>query len=353
MAIRVATGQLVGTLLELLAYGAYAALLPQGLIVLKRRGFKGTVTIYLLVTLLLSFIVTTVHAVVDIVRLLQAFGSGSLTDPHYPDLYFADLNNPLDLTKNSCYIIVTILADALIVFRTFIIWGRSYRVLVLPMLLLLADIATSTWFNWSLTANKIEDKVVHSPTWQITKYFCAVTLALNFLCTFLIGFRIWRTQKISNVYFSSGSKQSLGGALAIILESAAIYSGLLFAVLGLALASNGALFVILNLLPPVIGIIFFYVILKSSKSNSQFFATTQQTAVNSSGGGISHLTSSRKTRYTMNSELAAVHPEDGVHIRLEHVVHSDFDSQSNLKKQGLDAEHGETNQPEVASDLNV
>ncbi|KAI0077645.1 hypothetical protein K474DRAFT_1707115 [Panus rudis PR-1116 ss-1] len=346
MTLRVATGQLLGTLLELLAYGAYSVLLPQGVIILKRKGIKGSVSIYLLCTLLLSFVATTVHAVVDIVRLMQAFGSSS-TDPNYPDLYFADLNSPLDLTKNSCYIIVTILADALIVFRTFIIWGRSYRIIVLPILLLLADMGTAFWFNWSLTANKIEDQVVHSPTWQITKYFCAVTLALNFLCTFLIAWKIWRTQRITNTYLTPGNHQ-LGGALIIILESAAIYSALLFAVLGLALAGNGAVFVILNLMPPVIGVIFFYVILRSSKGSSQFFSTTQQNTGNASGG-FSHISARRKTsRFTGNGDSIAVVPEDGVHIHLEQVVQSDFDAESQ-KQHGLQYEHGDLDR--VASDV--
>ncbi|CAL1713327.1 unnamed protein product [Somion occarium] len=235
MIVTVATAQLIGAFLYTLGYGVYLVVFPRCLALLRRMEVKGYVLVYLLFTLVGSFITITMHLIAD----------------------------------NTCYIIVTIIADALIVYRTFIVWNRSYRVIIIPIVLLAGDIATSIWFDWSHTAGSPADMVIHSPTWASLKYFCALTLALNVLCTCMIAVKIWCIQRdVDMLVFQRGTRR-LSKILAIILESAAIYSAFLFAVLGLTIAESGAMFIVLNPIPPVIGIVFAYMIIRSSNTSSR------------------------------------------------------------------------------------
>lgn len=268
MIVTVATAQLIGAFLDTIGYGVYLVVFPRCLALLRRMEVKGYVLVYLLFTLVGSFITITMHLIADVCRAMFAFTT-NWDQPSYPDMYYSNLDTTLTLTKNTCYIIVTIIADALIVYRTFIVWNRSYRVIIIPIVLLAGDIATSIWFDWSHTAGSPADMVIHSPTWASLKYFCALTLALNVLCTCMIAVKIWCIQRdVDMLVFQRGTRR-LSKILAIILESAAIYSAFLFAVLGLTIAESGAMFIVLNPIPPVIGIVFAYMIIRSSNTSSR------------------------------------------------------------------------------------
>ena len=60
--------------------------------------------------------------------------------PNSPVVYYSLINSQLNLTKSATYVAVTLVLDALIVYRTFIVWSKSYFVALPPFLLLLADI---------------------------------------------------------------------------------------------------------------------------------------------------------------------------------------------------------------------
>lgn len=51
---------------------------------------------------------------VDLIRIFEAF-TGAINDSKSPERFFSIVNTPLNMTKNSAYVSVTLLSDLLLV----------------------------------------------------------------------------------------------------------------------------------------------------------------------------------------------------------------------------------------------
>ncbi|KIM90159.1 hypothetical protein PILCRDRAFT_811885 [Piloderma croceum F 1598] len=251
MTIPVAVAELIGTFLETFSYGVYAVIFPKCLGILPKRDVNRGLMFYLLATMWISFVLITLHLVVDLVRAFKAF-TGSMDLPGSPEEYYANVNTTFTMTKIALYASTTLLSDILLVYRTYIIWGRKFWVVILPALLLGLDAAMSVWFTWSINQASSESGVLVSVSMARSKYFYVVTLALNLVCTFLIGLRIWNiNHKLRSHPAGLNRRERI---LSVILESAAIYTAILVGLIGTSVAGNSAQFCFLNLvnssLPP-------------------------------------------------------------------------------------------------------
>lgn len=292
MALSIATRELIGTLVELAAYdllGVYLTLLPQGLIVLLGNGLRGKIVKYFFATLLISTLAITIHVAADIARVKVAFTTRS-GDVDFANQYYGITSSSLNLLKMAGYVIITIVMDALIVFRTFVIWNRSWKIIIVPGVLLCADTAKSIWYICTLSlSGSVAPDGVDSPRLQLVSFF-ALIWGLNVICTGLIAFKIGRSQWVLNKFKASGD-QRLRRAFSLIIESAAIYSLLLFVALILAIAGSNGLYIVFDMLPPMIGIIFLYVILRGSKNNQD----TTNGAITTGNSTFTNISSIRHT----------------------------------------------------------
>lgn len=316
MTIPVAVTELIGTFFETLFYGIYIVILPKCLDILRKKNVGRGLMSYLLITMVLSFFLITAHLVVDLIRAFAAF-TGNMDIPGSPDRYYDNINTSLNLSKNSFYIADTLLSDALLLYRAFIIWGRNYWVIVLPTMLYMLDIAMSIWFTWSITQASPGNSVMITTAFARSKYFYAATLALNLLCTSLIAFKIWDTQrKIAGYSVGSNRKDAV---LSAVLESASIYTAFLFALIGTSVAGSSTMLIFLNLMPPVVGSVFTYVIMRCSMDNAPFHVTERSGESNLNRPGSNH----------NGSRLDSVYYRSGgVIVDLEQIVHHDIEPRS-------------------------
>src|SRR3984957_13780675 len=148
--------------------------------VLRKKKIRSASAIYLFTTAAMLFVFVTMvggigcsfssqislsrslqHLVVDINRNMNAFTTHS-SIKNYSDQYYATFAAFQDVFKSAIYTAATICADAFIVripyyhrgnlfqkvsllvqlYRCFIVWSRSYLVIIIPSLLFLADIGT-------------------------------------------------------------------------------------------------------------------------------------------------------------------------------------------------------------------
>ena len=186
--------------------------------------------------------------------------------PNAPEAFYANVDTSLNITKNAAVVCATLIADALLVshytddtrilkngkiYRTLIVWGRRWLIIVLPVILyfldigkllayslprtiLTASIATSIWFTWSITEAPSGHSVLGDTAFARSAYFFATTLAVNLVCTCtssfsqqkpdvnssitgLISFKIWRVQR-AVVGYVNGFRRARN-ALLIVLES--------------------------------------------------------------------------------------------------------------------------------------
>jgi len=281
MAIPVCIAQLIGTFLETLGYGIYIVILPKCLEILHKGNLRRGLMYYLLTTTVISFILITMHLIASLIRAFGAFTS-NMDIPGFPQKYYAN-HTALSVMKTASYVSVSLVADTLLVYRTFIIWGRNIWISIVPVILLVLVAAISVWFTLSHNQGLAGREVLTSTTVDHSKYFYAATLTLNIICTSLITFRIWNIQR-RVIYLVGPGRYTI---LTVILESAAVYTAILCCLIGTTVAGNSTMFFFLNPMPPVIGSVFSYVIVRSSMDNKHFDTSSTGYATDHENGNTS------------------------------------------------------------------
>ncbi|KAI0249425.1 hypothetical protein BJV78DRAFT_693838 [Lactifluus subvellereus] len=222
MALSFASSELIAMCLESVFYGIYVVLFAACVKVLcskRRRRAGGNYRLVIVSSVL--FILVTWHEIIDAIRLFLAYQNSQTTAD--ADLYFTNVTAKLSVMKTSVYLAETIVSDLFILYRCFVVWNTSVPIVVLPALLYVADIGTGIAAVYTLTLIR-QDIVFNREQERITNAFFACTLALNALCTGLIAFRIWRTQRQTR---DAKMGSNLMHVSVIVVESGAIYLSVL------------------------------------------------------------------------------------------------------------------------------
>ncbi|KAF8635184.1 hypothetical protein AX15_000516 [Amanita polypyramis BW_CC] len=302
MAIEASTGQLIGTFLETLGFGIYLVVGPQAFVILRRRKLRMGLAVYLYSTMIITFILITFHLAIDLTRAFIAF-TAHTNIPYSPEIFYNDVNSTLTFVKNSTVVATTLVADILLIYRTSVLWKHRWWILILPVALYGLDVATSIWFTWSLKQGTYGSNLLYSSSIERSVYFCAATLAVNLVCTCLIAYRIWAAQKTA-VARNTSVHHRVQNLLSIMFESAAIYTASLACMIILASIRSGFLFVFLNSMPPLIGLVFIFVTLGGSSEAGHYSSDVRRPALPNDTS-----------------------PPEGARIHLEKVVYCDIEDE--------------------------
>jgi len=120
--------------------------------------------------------------------------------------YYGPFSLPLtrlDTAIAVIYVTNNILADGLLIYRCYVIWGTNY-ILIVPVLLLLVTIV----FGYSL---------------QLRLFFI-LSLTTNLFVSTLTAGRIWWITRLASPLLESQTLKRSSKAVAIVLESGAIYA---------------------------------------------------------------------------------------------------------------------------------
>ncbi|KAJ7084500.1 hypothetical protein C8R43DRAFT_965278 [Mycena crocata] len=115
----------IGAFLENIIYGVYLSVFLECCVLFWRKNTARCTTLklaYLLITAALMFVLITVRCAIDTL----SFGALNTT-------------TTLGLTTNACWVAVTVVADAFIILRTFVVWNRRWLPILLPAVLCVAD----------------------------------------------------------------------------------------------------------------------------------------------------------------------------------------------------------------------
>ncbi|KAH9167705.1 hypothetical protein EDB89DRAFT_111108 [Lactarius sanguifluus] len=249
MAISFSLSEVVALALESFCYGIYFALFGSSIKVLltKRKSISGAMPLLGLVGVFGALI--TWHVVTDAVRIVYAFKDSQIAAGG--DLYFANVASALSLIKTSLYLVITVLFDAFILYRCWLIWDRSLVVIALPFLIFLADIGTGVAAVQGLSGLAKGDSVFIQKQEKITKSFFSSTVAVNGLCSLLIAYRVWVRQ---NPVRDSRKAFGLSKEAAILVESAALYFVTLICLISTYTRQSNVFNVFLDVACPIIGI---------------------------------------------------------------------------------------------------
>ncbi|EKM58149.1 uncharacterized protein PHACADRAFT_182523 [Phanerochaete carnosa HHB-10118-sp] len=150
---------------------------PQGCTLSSFSSFSAysTPTLLFLAVALVIFSLVTTHLALQVNRILHAF-TDHMDVANAPVKYYRMLNRQYSAAKASIYTVLTLVCDALMIYRVFVVHERKWLAIAVPSVLFLTNISLGTWYIWSVSQPAEDsDMPINS--------FYVVTLTLNLLST--------------------------------------------------------------------------------------------------------------------------------------------------------------------------
>ncbi|KAI0742409.1 hypothetical protein C8Q80DRAFT_1221032 [Daedaleopsis nitida] len=256
--------EIIALFLESMLFGAFVVLYCISMWILmyreKHHGrsklhkwMSGTATV--------MFLLAIAHLCFDVQRAIDGFITHGGTPTGTLDFYNR-LSNPTHVGKTVIYITQTLVGDAFVAYRLYVVWGRNSWILVLPILLLLGTAVAGYGICYELTQVKRPGAIFQSNLVPWITSFFSLSLTTNVIATFLITGRIvWSNQKVKR-YRAGYAALTNWGVVETIVQSAAIYSAALASLLATYVSGSNAQYVCLDSLQPLIGIVFTLIIIR-------------------------------------------------------------------------------------------
>ncbi|KAI0657010.1 hypothetical protein C8Q70DRAFT_1007688 [Cubamyces menziesii] len=251
------------------------------------------------------FVSTIIDLVVEMIRGYHAFGIHGKELPN-PSAFYANAAAPESLVKNALNVIVAVISDMIMVYRTFVIWNMNLAIVLVPSGLILANIAIGIWAMWTLSQTRVGDVLILADVTVRIRYFFVLTFCVNMLCASLICLKIWRVHALAKRVSDASATKNV---LEIVIESAALYCAYLFILIVTSSVGSNVFFIFLDPLPPVTAVVFSMLIVRAQTGVPKGPAATAQTSTirfgsRSFGPGVS--TTARNTTTTTTRDHAGV-----------------------------------------------
>ncbi|KAG2144617.1 hypothetical protein DEU56DRAFT_979173 [Suillus clintonianus] len=213
------------------------------------------------------------HMVVNIIRAED----GLVRDRNIlggPSAYFADVSQQTYVIKHSIYVLQTLLADGVVIYRCYVVW-QSVWIVVLPIMLWCSVAVTGVIALYSVSqAGTGSGIFLHALAQWVTAFF-ASTIATNLLSSGLLAYRIWTIQRsISGVHTTARS--TVMPIVRVLVDAAILYSAALLTALILFVRGNNGQDAVVDLAMPIMSIAFYMVLIRIAlnKKDRTFVSTT-------------------------------------------------------------------------------
>ncbi|KAF7371121.1 hypothetical protein MSAN_00747300 [Mycena sanguinolenta] len=229
-------------------------------ILLYSRRAPGTTFNPLLWTAVAMFTMSTMHVCVGLVRGLTAF-IGQENVPDGALAYFAEIWLWISIFKQALYATNNIVADGLVIYRCYIVWGSNFKVIVVPIIMLIATSVCGYLAGFNFSQVKPGEDVFVSNIAEWGTALFSLSLSTNIVVISLIAMTVlvagriyWIARTTRRLLGSSTSSRKYQNAVAIILESGAIYSVSLMTLLILYCLKTNAQYIVYDALAQIMGI---------------------------------------------------------------------------------------------------
>ncbi|THU98045.1 hypothetical protein K435DRAFT_600266, partial [Dendrothele bispora CBS 962.96] len=194
----------------------------------------------MIVVSIVMFLLATVHAGVDLRRVLDAF-----LHTDNPTGYLSKVNTVAYSVKSTAYCIQTLVGDGFVLYRLYLVWNGDKRVVIPLLICFIASIGVGIGALQGFARASPQAPVFITELHQIVSFF-SLTLVTNFCCTTLIAARIWWSHRRMAGNNMAVYGRSVMPAAVIIIESGAIYSVCLIILLILYLSGSFAQYIALD-----------------------------------------------------------------------------------------------------------
>ncbi|KAI0074050.1 hypothetical protein K474DRAFT_1568913, partial [Panus rudis PR-1116 ss-1] len=225
--------------LETVFYGMNFVLFWSCLVILTIKRRTPRINVILVSVAIAMFTFSTAHVSLGFQRLIEGFITRR-DRPGGPAAFFSDVSIPGNVVKVGIHTVNSIIGDSVVVWRCYLVWGREWKMCVIPILLVMA----SAVCGFAQTVYFARAKALHSAFAHILQVWngslFSLSLATNVTVTMLISLRVWYLLR------DFGGKKNFRyyRVLMIVIESGMIYSVALICEITLYFLTSNAFYIV-------------------------------------------------------------------------------------------------------------
>ncbi|KAG2136634.1 hypothetical protein DEU56DRAFT_355685 [Suillus clintonianus] len=223
------------------------------------------------VVAIMLLLVSTVHIIVTIIHLENGLVRYRDTWSGGPAAFFADVTTETYVIKHGLLILQTVLADAVMVYRCYVLW-QSIRIIILPSILWCSIVATgirAVYGNSQAISNPGDVFATNVEEWIIA--FFSSTLSTNLVCSGLLVYRIWKIER--DVSRARVTKSTIMPIVRVLVDAAVLYSVVLVGFLISFLTKTSGEAILSDLVVPIISITFYMVLIRITINSRHYLST--------------------------------------------------------------------------------
>ncbi|KAF8906901.1 hypothetical protein CPB85DRAFT_1563288 [Mucidula mucida] len=172
--------------------------------------------------------------------------------------------SPIGLLVCVLFVLVVLISDAFLIFRTFVVWNNSFIAIVVPVLAALAGLGSGTWWIY-MAAVFTGPKGLPSDLVTALTVFSSSSALVNVACTGLIAYRILViTKRINGLEVDD----SLTHIVALVVESAVAITIVSLCLIVTLVVRSFSTFIFSDISAPNIGIVFCSIVIRVSQGKS-------------------------------------------------------------------------------------
>ncbi|KAG2747194.1 hypothetical protein P692DRAFT_201773328 [Suillus brevipes Sb2] len=285
-------GALMSTVLEGILYGFSVLLFIGTLWSLTYKRHMQDINRPILIVAILLFILSTAHMVVNIIRAEDGLVRDRDMYPAGPAAYFADVSQQTYVIKHSFYVMQTLLADGVVIYRCYVVW-QSVWIVVLPIMLWCSVATTGVIALYSVSQASTGSGIFVKALAQWVAAFFASTIATNLLSSGLLAYRIWIIQR----GVAAVRRGTVMPIVRVLIDAAILYSAALLTALILFVSGNNGQDAVVDMAMPIMSIAFYMVLIRIAlnKKNRSYISTS----ISMPGRSASETEQERLRQYAM------------------------------------------------------
>jgi len=249
---------LLSGLVGLGLYGVFCVLFCATLYVMYTRRQTTGFNSLLLAASVTIFVLSSLDAVLKSRRLTIAFLY--TPSPYTPDEYIYGTYDWTYTLEDAAIVLNMLTADAVLIYRAWIVWGQRWKFVVVNAVLWLILLATTVrTLQLQVTAISNPDNaalMLNLNIWALATEL--LSLLQTVTATSIIATRLWLVDRAVSRY----KQGSLLPVIRIVVESGAIYSLLLLVYVPLSITTGPTVELLVQLVSPTIGITFSLIIVR-------------------------------------------------------------------------------------------
>ncbi|KAG2347121.1 hypothetical protein BDR05DRAFT_1043978 [Suillus weaverae] len=211
------------------------------------------------VVAILLFVLSTAHIIVDIFRAEEGLVKYRDTFPGGPVGFFGDITQKSYATKHAIYLLQTLLADGVVIYRCFVVW-QCVWVIIVPSLLWCGSVVTGVAANYYIARASSSAVIFAKPLGQWITAFVVLTITTNLLSSGLLAYRIWAIDRDNSTI--RATKSTMMPIIRVLMDAAILYSATLIVTLICFLCSNNGQMVLVDMAVPIMAIAFYMVLIR-------------------------------------------------------------------------------------------